>query len=59
QEEEIVIDISAMTLWDSTAVEAIDKLITRNNKRGVKTTLTGANTQSSALFKRISIHTEK
>ena len=58
-EEEIVIDISAMTLWDSTAVEAIDKLITRNNKRGIKTTLTGANTQSSALFKRISIHTEK
>ena len=58
-EEEVVIDISAMTLWDSTAVEAIDKLITRNKKRGVKTTFTGANPQSSALFKRISIHTEK
>jgi SulP family sulfate permease len=48
-----------MTLWDSTAVDAIDKLITRNNKRGLKTTLTGANQQSSALFKRISIHNKK
>ncbi len=57
-EEEVVIDVSAMTLWDSTAVEAIDKLISKNKNKGVKTTFTGANQQSKDLFNKISRHAE-
>ncbi|KMT22500.1 SulP family inorganic anion transporter [Clostridium cylindrosporum] len=53
-EEEIIIDISAMTLWDSTGVEAIDKLINKNKDKGVKTTFIGANQQSKELFKKVS-----
>ena len=57
-EAEMVIDISAMTLWDSTAVEAIDKLISKNKDKGVKTTFVGANQQSNDLLKKISKHTK-
>lgn len=53
-EEEMIIDISAMTLWDSTAVEAIDKLINKNKDKGVKTIFIGANQQSKKLFKDVS-----
>lgn len=55
-QEEMVIDISAMTLWDSTAVEAIDKLINKNKDKGVKTTFIGANQQSKELLKKVSKH---
>lgn len=56
-QEEIIIDISGMTLWDSTAVEAIDKLINKNKHKGVKTTFIGANQQSKELFEKVSKHT--
>ncbi len=32
-EKEIIVDVSAMTLWDSTAVEAIDKLLHKNKEK--------------------------
>lgn len=58
-EGELVIDVSAMTLWDSTAVEAIDKLISKNKIAGSTVTLINANKQSDDLFKKISSHQKK
>jgi SulP family sulfate permease len=54
KEKEMIIDINAMTLWDSTAVEAIDKLINKNKSRGVKTIFIGENQQSKKLLKKVS-----
>lgn len=53
-EGELIIDVSAMTLWDSTAVEAIDKLISKNKETGL--TFINANKQSKELFKKNSTH---
>lgn len=53
-EGELVIDVSAMTLWDSTAVEAIDKLISKNKESGL--TFIHANKQSKELFKKNTKH---
>lgn len=53
-EGELIIDVSAMTLWDSTAVEAIDKLISKNKKSGL--TFINANKQSKDLFNKNSTH---
>ena len=58
-EGELIIDVSAMTLWDSTAVEAIDKLISRNKTTGSDVTLINANKQSDELLKKISSHHKK
>lgn len=43
-----------MTLWDSTAVEAIDKLISKNKESGL--TFIHANKQSKELFKKNTKH---
>ncbi len=56
-EGELIIDVSAMTLWDSTAVEAIDKLISKNKKTGL--TFINANKQSKELFNKNSTHNMK
>lgn len=56
-EGELVIDVSAMTLWDSTAVEAIDKLISKNKESGL--TFIHANKQSKELFKKNTKHKMK
>lgn len=56
-EGELIIDVSAMTLWDSTAVEAIDKLISKNKETGL--TFINANKQSKELFKKNSTHNIK
>lgn len=53
-QDEVIIDISTMTLWDSTAVEVIDKLINKNKNNGIKTTFIGANKQSEELLKKVS-----
>lgn len=58
-EGELIIDVSAMTLWDSTAVEAIDKLISKHKVTGTSVTLTNANKQSDELLKKISSHPTK
>ena len=58
-EGELIIDVSAMTLWDSTAIEAIDKLISRNKTTGSDVTLINANKQSDELLKKISSHHKK
>ncbi|MFL2133685.1 SulP family inorganic anion transporter [Desemzia sp. FAM 24101] len=56
-EGELIIDVSAMTLWDSTAVEAIDKLISKNKESGV--TFINADNQSKKLFQKNSTHKMK
>ncbi|WP_407389462.1 STAS domain-containing protein, partial [Carnobacterium jeotgali] len=56
-EGELIIDVSAMTLWDSTAVEAVDKLISKNKDSNV--TFINANKQSKELFKKNSTHHDK
>lgn len=56
-EGELIIDVSAMTLWDSTAVEAVDKLISKNKNSNV--TFINANKQSKELFKKNSTHHNK
>ena len=43
-----------MTLWDSTAVEAVDKLISKNKDSNV--TFINANKQSKDLFKKNTTH---
>ncbi|MGB7459357.1 MAG: STAS domain-containing protein, partial [Carnobacterium jeotgali] len=53
-EGELIIDVSAMTLWDSTAVEAVDKLIRKNKDSNV--TFINANKQSKELFKKNTTH---
>ena len=58
-EGDLIIDVSAMTVWDSTAVEAMDKLISKNKARGTNVTLIHTNKQSEELLKKISYHHKK
>ena len=58
-EGELIIDVSAMTLWDSTAVDAVDKLISKNKNTGTNVTLINPNKQSDDLLKKISHHHRK
>jgi SulP family sulfate permease len=50
----VVIDLSAAHVWDSTAVGALDRIVTRFGDRGVNATVIGLNPHSHALHRRAS-----
>ena len=50
------IDFSHVKLWDESAVDAIDKVVIKFHKNGVKTNLLGMSPECTALVDRIAIH---
>lgn len=54
QDNKIIIDISAMTVWDSTAIDAIDKVICQNKESGTNIVFIGKNRQSEEILGKIS-----
>lgn len=50
------IDLSHVKIWDESAVDAIDKVIIKFHKNGVKTNLLGMSSQCLELIDRIAIH---
>lgn len=50
------IDLSHVRIWDESAVDAIDKVVIKLHKNGVKTNLLGMSKQCLELIDRIAIH---
>lgn len=53
---QVTIDLTHAHLWDQSAVDAIDKIVLRFRKRGVKVELIGLNEASATLLDRLAIH---
>ncbi len=54
--DSVVVDLTRAHLWDATAVEAIDKLVTRFRARGTGITLRGVSEDGAALLDRLAEH---
>lgn len=54
--ELVTIDLSQAHLWDQSAVDAVDKIVLRFRKRGVRVELIGLNEASATLLDRLAIH---
>ncbi|PSN18932.1 sodium-independent anion transporter [filamentous cyanobacterium CCP5] len=54
--ELVTIDLSKAHLWDQSAVDAVDKIVLRFRKRGVKVELIGVNEASATLLDKLAIH---
>lgn len=54
--DRVIIDLSNAHLWDQSAVDAVDKVVLRFRKRGVKVELIGLNEASETLLNRLAIH---
>lgn len=52
----IDIDLSGVKLRDESAVEAVDKVVIKYHKNGVKANLTGLSESCKALIERIGVH---
>jgi SulP family sulfate permease len=50
------IDLSKVKIWDESAVDAIDKVILKFHKNGVKTNLIGMSNQCLELVNRMAVH---
>lgn len=50
------IDLSHVRIWDESAVDAIDKVVIKLHKSGIKTNLLGMSKQCLELIDRIAIH---
>jgi SulP family sulfate permease len=50
------IDLSKVKIWDESAVDAIDKVVIKFHKNGVKTNLIGMSNQCLELVDRMAIH---
>lgn len=55
----IDIDFSKVRIWDESAVDAIDKVVIKFHKNGVKTNLIGMSEQCVALVDKIAIHNKE
>lgn len=54
--ERVVIDLTDAHLWDQSSVDAVDKVVLRFRKRGVKVELIGLNEASATLLDRLAMH---
>lgn len=54
--QQVTIDLTHAHLWDHSAVDAVDKVVLRFRKRGVKVNLIGLNEASATLLERLGIH---
>lgn len=54
--ERVVIDLTEAHLWDQSSVDAVDKVVLRFRKRGVKVELIGLNEASATLLDRLAMH---
>lgn len=54
--ENVIIDLKIAHVWDASAVAAIDKVVLRYRKAGVKVKLIGLNEASATLLERVAIH---
>jgi SulP family sulfate permease len=54
--EHVVIDLTDAHLWDQSSVDAVDKVVLRFRKRGVKVELIGLNEASATLLDRLAMH---
>ena len=52
----VIVDLTYAHLWDHSAVDAVDKVVLRYRKRGVKVELIGLNEASATLLERLAIH---
>ena len=50
------IDLSKVKIWDESAVDAIDKVVIKFHKKGVKTNLIGMRNQCLELVDRMAVH---
>ena len=54
--EKVTINLTHAHLWDQSAVDAVDKMVLRFRKRGVKVELIGLNDASATLLDRLATH---
>ncbi|MEA5508928.1 SulP family inorganic anion transporter [Crocosphaera sp. UHCC 0190] len=54
----VIVDLTHAHLWDQSAVDAVDKVVLRFRRRGVKVELVGLNEASATLLERLAIHDE-
>ncbi|HAC65156.1 MAG TPA: sodium-independent anion transporter [Cyanothece sp. UBA12306] len=54
--QQVTIDLTHAHLWDHSAVDAVDKVVLRYRKRGVKVKLIGLNQASATLLERLATH---
>ncbi|AOR24150.1 SulP family inorganic anion transporter [Clostridium taeniosporum] len=54
--ETVHIDLSKVKIWDESAVDAIDKVVMKFHKNGVKTNLIGMSSQCKELIDKMAIH---
>ena len=54
--EKVTINLTHAHLWDQSAVDAVDKMVLRFRKRGVKVELIGLNDASATLLDRLGTH---
>lgn len=54
--EEVTIDFTHVRLWDESAVDAVDKVVIRLHKNGIKTHLIGLSPACEALLEKCAIH---
>lgn len=54
--QRVVIDLTHAHLWDQSSVDAIDKVVLRFRRRGVRVDLIGLNEASATLLDRLAVH---
>ncbi|NES64911.1 MAG: SulP family inorganic anion transporter [Okeania sp. SIO2D1] len=57
--ESVTIDLTHAHLWDQSAVDAVDKVVLRFRRRGIKVHLIGLNEASATLLDRLTTHSSK
>ena len=54
--KEVTIDFTNVRLWDESAVDAVDKVVIRLHKNGIKTHLIGLSPSCERLLEKCAIH---
>ncbi|NES65604.1 MAG: STAS domain-containing protein, partial [Okeania sp. SIO2D1] len=55
----VTIDLTHAHLWDQSSVDAVDKVVLRFRRRGIKVHLIGLNEASATLLDRLTTHSSK
>ncbi|MGB3510232.1 MAG: SulP family inorganic anion transporter [Microcoleaceae cyanobacterium] len=57
--ESVTVDLTYAHLWDQSAIDAVDKVVLRFRRRGIKVNLIGLNEASATLLDRLTTHSSK
>lgn len=57
--EFVTVDLTYAHLWDQSAIDAVDKVVLRFRRRGIKVNLIGLNEASATLLDRLTTHSSK